>query len=136
MSSVDVVVPCYGYGHFLRECVASVLSHSVEKIRVLIIDDASVDDTPDVGRELEISDDRVTFLRHPTNKGHIYTYNEGIEWAAASYMLILSADDYLLPGALQRATALMDRCPEAGFSFGNLIQLGEDGNTIEVAPLK
>src|SRR5437899_781807 len=98
MSSVDVVVPCYRYAHFLRECVESVLSQSGTNIRVLIIDDASPDNTSDVASELCRRDRRVTFLRHTTNKGHIRTYNEGIEWASADYLLILSADDYVLPG--------------------------------------
>ena len=39
MSRVDVIVPCYNYGRFLRECVESILSQPVE-VRVLIIDDA------------------------------------------------------------------------------------------------
>src|SRR4051794_17612091 len=40
-------------------------------------------------------------------------------------MLLLSADDYLLPGALQRATALMQGHPEVGFTFGNVIELSD-----------
>ncbi len=47
MSFVDVIVPCYRYGHFLRECVESVLEQEVN-VRVLIIDDASPDDTAEV----------------------------------------------------------------------------------------
>ncbi|WP_433968461.1 glycosyltransferase family 2 protein [Tunturiibacter gelidiferens] len=136
MSSVDVIVPCYGYGQFLRECVNSVLSQILDNTRVLIIDDASPDSTPEIGRDLEKIDSRVTFLRHPVNKGHIYTYNEGIEWTAAEYTLLLSADDYLFPGALERASRLLDQHPEVTFTFGNLIQLGDDGiNTIPVRPL-
>ena len=52
MPSVDVIVPCYNYGRFLRECVESVLDQDGVDVRVLIIDDASADDTPDVGRAL------------------------------------------------------------------------------------
>src|SRR5215831_20496875 len=114
MSSVDVIVPCYRYGHFLRECVESVLSQSDVNVRVLIIDDASPDNTPEVAAELVSEDPRVTFIRHSENKGHIATYNEGIEWASAEYMLILSADDCLLPGALSRAADLMDARPDVG----------------------
>jgi hypothetical protein len=43
-------------------------------------------------------------------------------------MLLLSADDYLLPGALSRAAALMDAHPEAGFTFGKAIELSDSGN--------
>jgi GT2 family glycosyltransferase len=128
VSSVDLFVPCYRYGHFLRECVESVLSQSDVSVRVLIIDDASPDNTAEVAASLACEDARVSFIRHIENKGHIATYNEGIEWASADYMLLLSADDYLLPGALSRAADLMDPHPEVGFTFGNVIELSDSGN--------
>lgn len=89
MSSVDVIVPCYRYGHFLRQCVESVLNQSMRNVRVLIIDDTSPDNTAEVAAELAKEDPRVTFVRHSVNKGHIATYNEGIDWASSEYMLIL-----------------------------------------------
>jgi glycosyltransferase involved in cell wall biosynthesis len=73
------------------------------------------------------------FLSQCVNKGHIKTYNEGIQWASADYMLLLSADDYLLPGALRRAAELMDAHPGVGFTFGNVIELSDNGNEM---PLK
>ena len=75
-------------------------------VRVLIIDDASTDDTPQVGQTLASTDSRVQFRRHDANKGHIATYNEGLlGWAAARYSLLLSADDALVPGALLLTSA-------------------------------
>jgi glycosyltransferase involved in cell wall biosynthesis len=128
MSSIDVIVPCYRYGHFLRECVGSILAQKIDRLRVLIIDDASPDDTSQVAAALTREDPRVTYLRHCANKGHIATYNEGIAWASAEYMLILSADDYLLPGALSRAAIIMDKHPEVGFTFGKVIRFEGDGS--------
>lgn len=127
MSSVDVIVPCYRYGHFLRECVESVLSQSGVEVRVLIIDDASPDDTAEIGAALADEDARVTFLRHNKNQGHIQTYNEGIEWVSSAYMLLLSADDYLLPGALHRAAQVMNDNIQVGFTFGRALRLYDDG---------
>ncbi|RZU00791.1 glycosyltransferase family 2 protein [Rivibacter subsaxonicus] len=127
MKSIDVVVPCYNYGAFLRECVESVLSQSVSDLRVLIIDDASQDNTPDVAQELARADRRVTFVRHPKNAGHIATYNEGIDWCAAQLSMLLSADDYLLPGALGRAIDVFDRHPRLGLVFGNSKVLTANG---------
>jgi hypothetical protein len=127
MSSVDVVIPCYRYGHFLRECVESVLTQKINRLRVLIIDDASPDNTPHVASALIRKDSRVTYVRHSTNKGHIATYNEGIDWASADYMLILSADDYLLSGALCRAQTVFDRHPEVGLVFGRAVTLRDGG---------
>lgn len=127
MSSIDVIVPCYRYGQFLRECVQSVLSQSGLDIRVLIINDASPDNTADIAGDLLREDSRIRYLQHDTNKGHIYTYNEGIDWASSDYLLLLSADDYLLPGALQRAVALMERHHQVGLTFGNAVEIDPQG---------
>ncbi|CRK60326.1 Glycosyl transferase, group 2 family protein [Alloactinosynnema sp. L-07] len=119
MASVDVVIPCYKYGSVLPTAVRSVLDQPDVDVRVLVIDDASGDDSADVARKLAAADSRVQVVEHARNKGHIATYNEGLlEWASADYCALLSADDALTPGALSRATRLMDAHPEVGFVYG------------------
>jgi glycosyltransferase involved in cell wall biosynthesis len=118
MRSVDVVVPCYNYARFLTSCVNSVLNQNDVDVRVLIIDDASSDDTLLVGQNFAERDPRVTFRRHVTNRGNINTYNEGIEWASGDYFLLLSADDWLLPGALARAARVLDEHTEVVLTWG------------------
>jgi glycosyltransferase involved in cell wall biosynthesis len=132
--SIDVVVPCYRYGRYLRQCVESVLSQHLEGIRVLVIDDESPDETQAVGMALASEDSRVTYRRHVTNRGHIATYNEGIEWTQADYMLLLSADDYLLPGALGRVAELMDAHPGVGLCFGQALARLPDGRMHRMKP--
>jgi hypothetical protein len=93
----------------------------------LIIDDCSSDDTAAVGQRLAQQDRRIEFRRHPTNRGHIATYNEGLlEWASADYSLLLSADDALATGALARATALMDRHSNVGMTYGLALIITEN----------
>jgi hypothetical protein len=123
MNTIDVIIPCYRYGQFLKQCVESVLSQNISRIRILIIDDESPDDTPLVASELVKSDSRIHYYRHETNKGHIFTYNKGIDWASAKYFLLLSADDYLLPGALRRAITILDQNPAVGFCYGKAMEL-------------
>jgi len=125
MSSVDVIVPCYRYGHFLRECVESVLAQSGVDVHVLVIDDNSPDNTSEIGAQLASEDSRVTFLKHSTNVGNIDTYNEGIDWCSSDYMLLLSADDYLLPGSLARALAVLDAHPDAVLACGQAVVADE-----------
>ncbi len=81
MIRVDVIIPCYNYARYLRGCVESVLQQVGVDVRVLIIDDCSPDDTPDVARLLTQNDNRVEYRRHAVNHRHIKTYNEGFEWA-------------------------------------------------------
>lgn len=126
MTTIDVIVPCYGYGRFLVQCVESVLSQTGPDLRVVIIDDASPDETAEVAERLARRDNRVTFIRHRVNRGHIATYNEGLSWIDAKYTLLLSADDWILPGALARAAAFLDANPTAGFVYGSAIELRDD----------
>lgn len=134
MSTVDVIVPCYRYAHFLRQCVHSVLSQTGVDVRVLIIDDESPDDTPAVGRQLCAEDPRVSYRRHQVNQGHIATYNEGIAWASSEYYLLLSADDMLTPGALARAVNALDRDPQAVLCHGHAHVLFDTQSAAEVLP--
>src|SRR5262245_3553031 len=103
MSSVDVVIPCYQYGRFLRECVSSVLTQGVSHIRVLIIDNASTDGSAEIARQLAAEDSRIEVAAHSHNVGPTASYNEGIDWASAEYFVLLDADDLLAPGCLARA---------------------------------
>lgn len=119
MASVDVVVPCYNYARYLRDCVGSITSQEGVDARVLIIDDCSPDNSAEVATELAGRDPRVEFRRHSVNRGHIATYNEGLlEWARADYSLLLSADDMLAPGALKRAAEVFGCNPQVGMVCG------------------
>jgi hypothetical protein len=116
--TVSVVVPCYNYGHYLRQCVGTVLSQEGVAVDVLIVDDASPDGSVAVARELAAEDPRVRVLEHEVNRGHIATYNDGLAAVGGDYVVLLSADDLLAPGALGRSIALMEAHPEMAFAYG------------------
>ena len=127
MSTVDVVIPCYNYARYLPACVDSVLSQPGVRTRVLVIDDASSDESARVGQELAASDQRVEFRRHEANKGHIATYNEGLlDWSTGEYTVLLSADDMLAPGSLSRAVRIMDADEKIGMVYGRPIHFEQD----------
>jgi glycosyltransferase involved in cell wall biosynthesis len=127
MSRVDVIVPCYNYGRYLPACLRSVLSQEGIAVRVLVIDDASPDGSGAVAEELARQDGRVEARRHPVNRGHIATYNEGLDWAEGDYALLLSADDLLAPEALLRAARLLDARPEVSLTYGRQIRFATEG---------
>ena len=134
MSSVSVVIPCYCYGHFLEAAVSSVLDdQDGVDVRVLIIDDASSDDSARVAREIASRRDQVEVIVHDVNAGNIATFNEGLlEWADGDYCMLLSADDRATPGALARARDLLDAHPEVGMVYGHVLWF-EDGASLPAA---
>jgi hypothetical protein len=115
---VSVVIPCYNYGHYLPGCVASVLDQPGVDLDVVIVDDASPDGSAETVRRLVAGDPRLRAIYHETNQGHIATYNDGLATVRGEYVLLLSADDLLVPGALGRAAALMEAHPSVGLVYG------------------
>ncbi|MFN0030063.1 MAG: glycosyltransferase family 2 protein [Acidimicrobiales bacterium] len=119
MPVLDIVIPCYNYGQYLPACVRSALEQPGVEVRVLVIDDCSTDDSLAVARSLAAADPRVEVVHHAVNRGHIATYNEGlIDWSSGDYVVLLSADDLLAPGALQRACDVMEANPKVGLVYG------------------
>ncbi len=135
--TVDVVIPCYNYARYLNRCVESVLSQAGVDVRILVIDDASPDNTPEIGKLLAASDHRIEFRRHKDNQGHIATYNEGlIDWSTADYVALLSADDMLAPGSLSRATQIMEDDGDIGMVYGRTIHFVDEKELPKIREVK
>lgn len=124
--SVTIVMPCYNYGHYLPDALASVLEQPGVDVDVMLIDDASPDGSAEVVREIAATDDRIHAILHSSNHGHIATYNEGVLHAKGDYVVMLSADDRLTPGALARATALLEARPTVGLVYGHPVSFADD----------
>jgi glycosyltransferase involved in cell wall biosynthesis len=120
--SVSVVIPCYRYGHYLPDAINAAFDQDGVDVEVVIVDDASPDDSGDVAEQLAAADSRIRVVRHRRNMGHIATYNDGLKTATADFVTLVSADDLLAPGALARAVSLMIANPDVGFVYGRPIE--------------
>jgi glycosyltransferase involved in cell wall biosynthesis len=123
---VDIAIPCYQYGRFLRDCVTSVLTQEFRDVRVLIIDNASTDNSLEVAQQLAAEDPRVEVVAHRHNLGHHASFNEGIDWARSKYFMILCADDLLAPGCLSRAVSFMEKHPDVHLTHGRALSISND----------
>jgi len=122
---VSVVIPCYNYGHYLPDAVGSALDQAGVEVDVLIVDDASTDDSADVAERLALADTRVRLIRHRRNAGHIATYNEGLAAIDGDHVVLISADDLLASGSLGRAAAVFEAHPSVGLVYGRPVHFTE-----------
>jgi glycosyltransferase involved in cell wall biosynthesis len=123
---VSFVIPCYNLAHFLGDCVNSILSQTYDDFEILIMDDCSPDNTPEVAAEFE--DPRVIYIRNVPNLGHICNYNKGIELARGRYIWLISADDCLRSrNVLEKFVEVLDQNPNVGYVFCPAMVL-RDGN--------
>lgn len=129
MASVDVVIPNYNYARYLRPCVESVLNQSIDDLRILIIDNASSDDSVAVARELAARDSRIEVRAREENLGYHASINEGIDWAASDYVVALCSDDLLAPSALGHALSVLEAHPDVSYAYGRYIEF-QDGTEL------
>jgi glycosyltransferase involved in cell wall biosynthesis len=113
---VSFIIPCYKLAHFLSECVNSILEQTYDNFELLIMDDCSPDNTPEVAAEFK--DPRVIYIRNETNLGNIRNYNKGIELSRGSYLWLISADDCLRSRyVLEKFVGILEQNPQVGYVF-------------------
>jgi len=122
---VSVIIPCFNYGRFLTECVESVLQQTAVDVDVVIVNDASSDNSAEIAHELANRDSRISVIDHKKNCGQIPSVNEALEGVSGEYVVKMDADDMLTPGSLARSTALLEAHPTVGFVYGCALHFGE-----------
>jgi glycosyltransferase involved in cell wall biosynthesis len=115
MKQIEVAIPCFEQGRFLEDAVNSVLDQEIEPLRVLVIDNGSMDNSAEAAQELARKDRRIELSLHKHNRGPHASFNEAVDWCSDGYFMILCADDILTPGSLRRASSILDT--DAGLSF-------------------
>lgn len=117
--SVSVIVPCYNYARYLAAAVTSALDQRDADVEVIIVDDASTDDSLIVARSLVSRDPRVRLIEHTVNQGPVAAFNDGLAEANGEYLIRLDADDLLTPGSVARSTALAEAFPSVSLVYGH-----------------
>lgn len=115
---VSVVIPCFNYGSYLPQAVDSVLSQQDVDVEVIVVDDASTDDSLEIAHKLA-EDPRVQVIAQECNQGPVGTFNRGLEAVTGEFLVRLDADDLLAPGSLARSVALAKAYPSVGLVYGH-----------------
>ncbi len=117
--SVSVVIPTYNRREMVRAAIDSVLANTGAEFELIVVDDGSTDDTPDLARCVR-GDARFIYER-TTNRGVAAARNRGVELARAPLVAFLDSDDLWAPSKLEKHVAFMGEHPEFGISQTNEI---------------
>lgn len=130
--TVSVIIPCYKYAHYLKECVASVRGQSYPVHEIIVVSDASPDNTAEVCAELGVA-----CLIRDKNGGLSATRNTGIYAATGEYIMCLDADDKLVPGAIEEHVKLITndmqiaQCALMEFEERHVINIPNPATTLQ-----
>jgi glycosyltransferase involved in cell wall biosynthesis len=107
---LTVAIPTFNSAHFLPDAVASIMRQGLDDFEILIVDNASEDNTEEVVRSLE--NRHIRYIRNPSNLGASENWNRCLANSRGRYLKFLCADDVLLGGVLRKQLNVLADRPE------------------------
>lgn len=92
---VSVVITAYNVAKWIKDAANSVLNQTYKNLEVIIVNDCSTDETPEILKEIEAQDSRVKIINHEVNMGAGQARKTGITNSKGEYILLLDGDDWL-----------------------------------------
>jgi len=102
MCKVSVIVPTYNHGHFIPDCLNSLLSQTFQDFEVIVVDDASTDNTTEVIVHYKKKfEKKLVYVRLEKRVGRGGIRNYGLKYAKGEYIAFLDSDDVYSPEKLR-----------------------------------
>jgi glycosyltransferase involved in cell wall biosynthesis len=131
---ISVVIPAYNYARSLRRAAESVIVQLDALSELLIIDDGSTDETPQVIEELARDYPKQFRSIRQVNAGLAAVRNKGIKLARGDYLVFLDADDEMVEGALVRLHEHIGGNPDTRMVIGGHFSIHDSGRMDEHRP--
>ncbi len=129
VTTISVIIPAYNYGRFLRDAIDSALAQTCPALEVIVVDDGSTDDTPQI---LNSYGHRIVVIRQE-NLGTSSARNAGIAAARGEYVSFLDSDDIWRPRKLECDAARFALDPTLGMVHCGVETFDHAGRTLSVS---
>ncbi|MEL4896481.1 glycosyltransferase family 2 protein [Crocosphaera sp. Alani8] len=131
MAKVSVCIPTYNRSHYLTYAVNSVLNQTYSDFELIICDDGSPDNTPEVVAGFQ--DSRIRYIRHEKNIGRSRNMRSGFEASQGNYFIKFDDDDALTPEFLEQTVNVLENKPEVDFVCTNHWIIDKNSKKVESA---
>lgn len=122
-------MPTHNRASLLAGAIRSVLEQTFERLSLIVADNASTDETPDVVAGFR--DERLSYVRRPENIGLLGNFNACLSGVTADYCLVLCDDDLLEPTFLESTVPFLDKNPRVGMVHTSFRVIDAEGAPIE-----
>jgi len=127
---ISVLMSAYNNADYLSQSVNSILNQSFADFELILIDDASSDQSLKIIQDLAFSDSRIKILRNRENLGLTKSLNQGLKIAAGEYIARQDADDLSRPERLAIQCQYLEKHPEIFLCGTSAMLIDEQGEII------
>lgn len=128
MKKVSVLVTSYNYGRYIGHTIKSVLSQTFEDFELVVVDDASSDNSIEVINSF--SDPRLRVVAFKENRGAFAAYKHGLTVLNGEWLVSLDSDDYADPQRLEKQVAYLKTHPDIDVLGGWISEIDGTGNHV------
>jgi hypothetical protein len=128
---VTVGVPVRNGAAYLSASLDSLVAQDYDDIEIVISDNASTDETPEICGHYAARDDRIRYVRQPTDIGAAGNFNFLVGEARCPLYKSLSHDDLIAPSLVRRCVDRLEERPEAVLAFAGTRVLDADGVEVD-----
>jgi glycosyltransferase involved in cell wall biosynthesis len=130
LPEISIVVPTYNYGHFINQCLQSVLDQTYQDYEVIIMDDNSSDNTKNIIQEY-LTDNRMRYIHNKVNLKQPRNCNKGSLFAKGEFIYFLHADDMFLPQNLEKKIRVLKENLNIAAVFSGVFLMNENGDIVQ-----
>ncbi len=91
---ISVIIPVYNMQQYLKQCIDSVINQTYKNLEIILVDDGSTDDSPNICDEYALKDNRIKVI-HKQNSGVSSARNAGLDIAKGDYIGFVDSDDFI-----------------------------------------
>jgi glycosyltransferase involved in cell wall biosynthesis len=124
----------YNHSNYLVESIPAILNQTFRPKELIIIDDASTDDSVEVIEKFAKKDPIIRFYKNEKNIGNASTYIKAIEKVTGDYFLVAAADDLIFSELFEKSIKLIEKYPKAGMCSAITMRIDEKGNSLGTSP--
>lgn len=130
LPTLSVLIVNYNDARFVSETLESVLSQSYQPKEIIVIDNASADNSAEIIEQFEMREPNIRFIKNAKNMGVLHCYDQFLGVASGEYFQVIGAHDKLLPGFFEKSMKLLARYPEAGVCSTLAYTIDEKGRNM------
>lgn len=131
LPKVSVICLCYNHERFIKEALESIWNQTYVNLELIVVDDASKDNSVSIIKQLLNKYPDVLFIPLPENIGNCKAFNQAFSFATGDYVIDFSGDDVMEPDRISKQVDLFERLDSSvGVIFTDAVYIDAEGKVL------
>jgi len=129
---ISIIICSYNRAQYIEKAIRSILDQTFTNFEIIVIDDASEDNTENIVRDLTQKDQRIKYFKNENNLGISKSRNKGVSLAQGEYIAMLDSDDYWIDNnKLLKQVDILEEDKNIGLIGSDVLCVDQNGKELK-----